>query len=46
MAICEQAIVITQEHKTKLNRIPPIAVQFGVRSLNLLEFFQEMKIKL
>ena len=46
MAICEQAIIITQENKTKANRIPPIALQFGTRSLNLLEFFQELKIKL
>ena len=46
MAICEKAIIITQEHKTKSNRIPPIALQFRIRSLNLLEFFQELKIKL
>ena len=45
-AICEGAIIITQEHKTKSNRIPPIAFEFGVRSINLLEFFQELKIKL
>lgn len=46
MAICEKAIIITQEHKTKSERIPPIAFQFGIRSLNLLEFFHELKIKL
>lgn len=34
MAICEQAIIITQEHKTKSERIPPIASQFNIRSLN------------
>lgn len=46
VAICEQAIVITQENKTKANRIPPIGLKFGVKSLNLLEFFHELKIKL
>ena len=46
MAICNEATIITQEHKTKANRIPPIAAHFGIRSLNLLEFFQELKIKL
>jgi hypothetical protein len=46
VAICDQATIITQEHKTKANRIPPIAAHFGIRSLNLLEFFQELKIKL
>lgn len=46
MAICEKAIIVTQEHKTKANRIPPTADQFNIRSLNLLEFFQELKIKL
>lgn len=46
IAICEQGIIITQENKTKTNRIPPIALHFGIRSLNLLEFFQELKIKL
>lgn len=46
MAICEKAKIITQEHKTKANRIPPIAADFGIRSLNLLELFQDLKIKL
>jgi hypothetical protein len=46
IAICEQAIIITQEHKTKANRIPPIALQFGISSLDLLEFFHQLKIKL
>jgi hypothetical protein len=46
MAMCEQGIIVTQEHKTKTNRIPPIAKEFGIVSLNLLEFFQELKIKL
>ena len=46
MALCENAIIITQESKTKANRIPPIANELGVKSINLLEFFQELKIKL
>lgn len=46
MAICEKAVIVTQEHKTKANRIPPIANQFNIRCLNLLEFFQELRIKL
>lgn len=46
MAMCEEGTLITQEHKTKANRIPPIAKEFGIDSLNLLEFFQKLKIKL
>ena len=46
VAICENAIVITQENKTKANRIPPVAMNFKIKSINLLEFFQELKIKL
>ena len=46
IAICEQAVIVTQEHKNKYDNIPPIASQFGIRSLNLLELFQELKIKL
>lgn len=46
MAICEEATIITQEHKSKANRIPPIADQFEIRTLNLLELFQELGIKL
>ena len=46
MAMCEGATIITQESKTKANRIPPIADQLGVNTLNLLEFFDVLKIKL
>lgn len=46
MAMCEGATIITQESKTKANRIPPIGNQLGVKSVNLLEFFEELKIKL
>jgi hypothetical protein len=46
MAMCENAIIISQESKTKANRIPPIGNELGLKSLNLLEFFEELKIKL
>lgn len=46
MAMCEGAVIITQESKTKANRIPPIGEQLGVKSLNLLDFFEDLKIKL
>lgn len=46
MAICEKGVIITQEHKTKANRIPTIAQQLEVDSVNLLEFFGELKIQL
>jgi hypothetical protein len=46
MAICESGIIITQENKTNDNRIPLIASQFNIRSLNLLGFFHELKLKL
>ena len=46
LAICERAIIITQENKVRPNRIPPIASQFGIQSLNLLELFQALKIKI
>ena len=46
MAKCENGIIITQENKTRANRIPPIAKELGIVSLNLLEFFQALKIKL
>ena len=39
MAMCEGATIITQENKTKSNRIPPIGNQLGVNSFNLLDFF-------
>jgi Domain of unknown function (DUF4411) len=45
-AICEQAVIVTQENKTKTNRIPPIAAQFKISTLNMLELFHELKVKL
>ena len=46
MALCENAIIITQESKVKPNIIPVIGDQLGLESLNLLEFFEKLKIKL
>jgi hypothetical protein len=46
MAICENAIIITEEYKTKANRIPLVAARFNILSLNLLGFFQELKVRL
>lgn len=46
MAMCEGATIITQESKNKPNRIPKICDCLRVKSLNLLEFFEELKIKL
>jgi len=45
LSISYKAIIVTDENKTKPNRIPVIAQQFGIRSLNLLEFFKEIGIK-
>ncbi len=42
LANCEDAIVVTNENKTKANRIPLIADQIDIKSLNLLEFFEEI----
>ena len=36
--------IVTQENKVKPNRIPLIAKKFGVKSLNLLEFFRDIGI--
>ena len=45
LAISTKATIVTNENKVKPNRIPFIAKQFGVHSLNLLEFFKEISIK-
>ena len=37
--------IVTQENKTKSNRIPSIAKNFGIKSLNLLEFFRDIGIE-
>jgi hypothetical protein len=40
-----KAIIVTDENKDKINRIPSIARQFQIKSLNLLEFFNEIGIE-
>lgn len=45
LAVCEQAIVITQENN-KPNKIPFVANLLGVKSLNLIDFFRTIGIKL
>lgn len=45
LSITTQATIVTNENKVKPNRIPPIAQQFGITSLNLLEFFKVIGVK-
>ena len=45
LAICEQAMVITEE-SNKPNKIPFVAGLLGVKSLNLINFFRAIGIKL
>ena len=44
ISICEGAIIVTDE-KNIPNRIPFISAKFGVRCLELLDFFKEVGIK-
>lgn len=44
LAICEDAIIITDEKNTP-NRIPYIANHFSLKSINLMDFFREIKLK-
>lgn len=46
LTICEEGVIITKENKNKPNRIPVIARHFNIRSINLLEFLEEIGIKL
>jgi len=45
ISISHKSKIVTNENKIKSNRIPVIAQQFGIISLNLLEFFKEIGIK-
>jgi len=45
LGICEDTTIVTNENKDKANRIPQIARNFNLRSLHLLEFFQEIGIE-
>jgi len=44
LSICEEAVIVTNENKDKANRIPSVAREFEIRSLQLLEFFKEIGI--
>lgn len=45
LSISHGTKIITNENKTKPNKIPTIAKEFRIFSLNLLEFFSEIGIK-
>ena len=44
LSICEEAIILADEKNTP-NRIPFISAQFGIKCLELLDFFKEIGIK-
>lgn len=44
LAICEDALIVTDE-SNKPNRIPVIAIHFGIKCLNLFDFFNSIGIK-
>ena len=45
LAKSEGATIITQERKDLPNRIPMVALHYGVKSIDLYEFFEERKLK-
>jgi predicted nucleic acid-binding protein len=45
LAKSEGATIITQERKDLPNRIPMVASQYRVKSIDLYEFFEERKLK-
>lgn len=45
LSMTNQSIIVTTENKVKPNRIPTIARQVNVKSLNLLEFFNHIGIE-
>jgi len=45
LAKSEGATIITQERKDIPNRIPLVALNYGVKSIDLYEFFEERKLK-
>jgi predicted nucleic acid-binding protein len=45
LAKSEGAILVTQERKDLPNRIPMVASQYGIKSKDLYEFFDELKLK-
>jgi len=45
LSICEDTVIVTNENKTKPNRIPAIARNFDIKTIDLLEFFKEIGIE-
>jgi hypothetical protein len=45
LAICEDAIIVSDE-KNSPDRIPYIANHFGINTLNLMDFFKDIGLKL
>ncbi|MCX6233788.1 MAG: DUF4411 family protein [Bacteroidetes bacterium] len=45
-AMVNNLIIITEENKTSHNRIPAVSEFYGVRCINLLEFFEERGYKI
>jgi len=45
LAICEEAIIVSDE-KNSSDRIPYIANHFGIKTLNLMDFFRNIGLKL
>ena len=44
LSICEEAIIVADERNTQ-NRIPAISYMFGLKCLELIDFFKEIGIK-
>ena len=44
LSICEEVIIVTDEKNTQ-NKIPFIAVKFGIKCLELLDFLKEIGVK-
>lgn len=44
LSICEEAIIVADERNTQ-NRIPAISSMFGLKCLELIDFFKEIGIK-
>ena len=44
LSICEEAVIVADEKKTK-NRIPAVCSVFGLKCLELIDFFKETGLK-
>jgi len=45
LAICEKAIIVSDERNSQ-DKIPYIANHFGIKTLNLMDFFKDIGLKL